>query len=64
MSNANPSSKIIYYALIVELQMRGSPHLHALIWTSDCPKLTSEKRQANTEFVDKHYQAFSYEQGC
>ena len=26
--------------------MRGSPHLHALIWTEDCPKLTSETKEA------------------
>ena len=58
MSNANPIGKIIYYALRIELQMRGSAHLHALIWTSDCPKLTSENSQAYREFVDKHVQAY------
>ena len=57
MSNANPIGKIIYYALRIEFQMRGSPHLHALIWTSDCPRLTSENKQAYIEFVDKHIQA-------
>ena len=54
MSNANPIGKILYYALRIEFQMRGSPHLHALIWTSDCPKLISENSQAYREFVDKH----------
>ena len=38
--------------------MRGSPHLHALIWTSDCPKLTSENKQAYVEFIDNHVQAY------
>ena len=38
--------------------MRGSPHLHVLIWTSDFPKLTSDNSQAYTEFVDKHVQAY------
>ena len=57
MSNAKPIGKIIYYALRIEFQMRGSPHLHALIWTSDCPRLTSENRQAYIEFIDKHVQA-------
>ena len=33
LTNANPIGKIIYYALRIEFQMRGSPHLHALIWT-------------------------------
>ena len=31
LSNANPIGKIVYYALRIEFQMRGSPHLHALI---------------------------------
>ena len=58
MTNANPIGKIIYYALRIEFQMRGSPHLHALIWTSDCPKLTHDNIQAYTEFVDNHVQAY------
>ena len=57
MTNASPIGKIIYYALRIEFQMRGSPHLHALIWTSDCPTLTDGNIQAYTEFVDKHVQA-------
>ena len=58
MSRANPIGKIIYYALRIEFQMRGSPHLHALIWTSDCPDLTHDNIQHYTEFVDKHVQAY------
>ena len=58
MKNANPIGKIIYYALRIEFQMRGSPHLHALIWTSDCPTLTDDNIEAYTEFVDKHVQAY------
>lgn len=46
LSKANPIGKIVYYALHIEFQMRGSPHLHALIWTSDCPKLTDDNKQA------------------
>lgn len=38
--------------------MRGSPHLHALIWTSDCPKLTHENKQDYIEFIDKHVHAY------
>ena len=58
MSNVNPIGKIVYYTLRIEFQMRGSPHLHALIWTPDCPKLTSGNSQAYTEYVDKHAQAY------
>ena len=57
LSQSNPIGKITYYALRIEFQMRGSPHLHALIWTSDCPKLTSENKEAYIEFIDKHVQA-------
>ena len=57
LSNINPIGKISYYALRIEFQMRGSPHLHALIWTSDCPKLRSESKDAYIQYVDKHVQA-------
>ena len=56
LSQSNPIGKIIYYALRVEFQMRGSPHLHALIWTSDCPKLTSDNKDAYIKFIDNHVQ--------
>ena len=57
LSQSNPIGKITYYALRIEFQMRGSPHLHALIWTADCPKLTSENKDAYIEFIDKHVQS-------
>ena len=57
LNQSNPIGKITYYALRIEFQMRGSPHLHALIWTSDCPKLTSESKDDYVEFIDKHVQA-------
>ena len=34
------TGKVVCYALHIEFQMRGPPHLHTLIWTDDCPKLT------------------------
>ena len=55
LSNANPIGKIVYYALRIEFQMRGSPYLHALIWTSDCPDLTNDTKEA---YIDKHVQAY------
>ena len=48
----------MYYALRIEFQMRGSPHLHTLIWAEDCPKLASETKEACIEFIDKHVQAY------
>ena len=49
---------MIYYALRIEFQMRGYPHSHALIWTSDCPKLRPDNKEAYVEFIDKHVQAY------
>ena len=57
LTNANPIGKIVYYALRIEFQMRGSPHLHALIWTSDCPELTHDTKEAYIHFIDEHVQA-------
>ena len=58
LSNANPIGKIVYYAFRIEFQMRGSPHLHASIWTSDCTKLTSDNKQAYIDFIDENVQAY------
>ncbi len=38
--------------------MRGSPHLHALIWTSDCPELTNDTKDACIDYIDQHVQAY------
>ncbi len=58
LTNTNPIGKIIYYALRIEFQMRGSPHLHALIWTSDCPELTNDTKDAYIDYIDQHLQAY------
>ena len=58
LTNANPIGKIVYYALRIEFQMRGSPHLHALIWTSDCPKLTNDTKDEYIAYIDQHVQAY------
>ena len=33
--------KVKHYAIRVEFQVRGSPHIHCLIWVEDAPKLES-----------------------
>lgn len=58
LSKVNPIGKIIYYAFRIEFQMRGSPHLHSLIWTSDCPKPTHDNKQAYIDYIDQHVQAY------
>ena len=58
LTNANPIGKIVYYALRIEFQMRGSQHLHALLWTSDCPKLTNDTQDAFIDYIDRNVQAY------
>ena len=54
LSSVNPIGKIIYYAIRVEFQRRGSLHAHCLLWTSDCPQLTEDNIQDYTDFIDQH----------
>ena len=56
LSNAKPIGKIVYYALRIEFQMRGSPHLHSLVWTSDCPELKDGSEEAYIRYIDDHVQ--------
>ena len=56
LSNSQPIGKILYYALRIEFQMRGSPHLHSLIWTSDCPELKDGSEEAYIRYIDEHVQ--------
>ena len=57
LSQSNPIGKVMYYALRIEFQMRGSPHLHALILKTDCLKLIYETENAYLEFIDEHVHA-------
>jgi len=58
LTNVNPIGKRVHYVHRIEFQMRGSPHLHALIWTSDCPKLTHDTKEAYINYIDQHVQAY------
>ena len=44
--------KVIHYAIRVEFQVRGSPHIHSLIWVENAPKLSSENITEYANFVD------------
>ena len=39
-----PLGKTKYYALRIEFQERGSPHVHSFIWVFDAPNIQDEKR--------------------
>ena len=44
--------KVLYYAIRVEFQARGSPHVHCLLWTSDMPQLNKETKDEYVNFID------------
>ena len=45
--------KIKYYAIRVEFQVRGSPHVHCLLWAENVPKLTSSTEEEYIQHIDK-----------
>ena len=47
-----PLGKLSYYAIRVEFQFRGSPHIHSFLWVIGAPKLTKENKQEYISFVD------------
>ncbi|XP_066928764.1 uncharacterized protein [Clytia hemisphaerica] len=48
-----PLGKTTYYAIRVEFQVRGSPHIHSFLWILNAPKLTLETKTEYIEFIDK-----------
>ena len=47
-----PLGKTKYYAIRVEFQVRGSPHIHSFIWVENAPKLTEQNIEEYTNWVD------------
>ncbi|XP_066926174.1 uncharacterized protein [Clytia hemisphaerica] len=48
-----PLDKTTYYAIRVEFQVRGSPHIHSFLWILNAPILTAATKIEYTEFIDK-----------
>ena len=44
-----PLGKMKYYAVHIEFQERGSPHIHSFIWILSAPNV--EKKTAYIEFI-------------
>ena len=40
-----PLGKVNYYAIRVEFQFRGSPHIHSFLWVLNAPKLTNDTKE-------------------
>ena len=47
-----PLDKTSYYAIRVEFQIRGSLHIHSLIWILNAPKLSKETKDEYIQWVD------------
>ena len=49
--------KILYDAIRIEFQFRGSPHAHCFIWIKECPILNEENIGDFIRLIDKHVSA-------
>ena len=53
-----PLGKVTYYAIRVEFQVRGSPHIHSLLWVLNAPILTKDNIDEYIRFVDAIIRAY------
>ena len=52
MADGGPLRKTKYYATRIEFKVRGSPHVHPLIWILNSPVLTKFNVNESTQWVD------------
>ncbi|XP_057292445.1 uncharacterized protein LOC130621150 [Hydractinia symbiolongicarpus] len=57
LHKSSPIGQVANYAIKVEFQFRGSPHIHAFLWLLDSPTLTNETTDSYTSFVDNTIRA-------
>ena len=53
-----PLGKVTYYAIRVEFQVRGSPHIHSLLWVLNAPVLSEDNIDEYVRFVDAVIKAY------
>ena len=53
-----PLGKVVYHAIRVEFQVRGSPHIHSFLWVLNAPILTNENIEEYVLFVDAVVKAY------
>jgi hypothetical protein len=53
-SEHKPIGTVTDYFYRVEYQQRGAPHIHAIFWCTDSPKIGTDSDKTVTEFVDKY----------
>ena len=51
---SHPIGEIIDFFYKIEFQMRGSPHVHMLLWIKDAPKIGQNDVKKILEFIDNH----------
>ena len=54
LSAAHPLGHITDYLIKIEFQMRGSLHVHCLLWVKDAPKIDKHPDDIVCPFIDKY----------
>ena len=57
LSGANPLGEISDHVIKIEFQMRGTPHVHCLLWVKDAPKIGRDPNNVVCAFIDKYITA-------
>ena len=57
LSDAHPLGHITDYVIKIEFQMRGSPHVHCLLWVKDAPKIDKDPDDIVCTFINKYITA-------
>lgn len=52
-----PLGKTQYYAIRVEFQVRGSPHIHSFLWTKDTPSLNNDNKEIYIQHINNKISA-------
>lgn len=53
-SPAVPIGRVTDMFYRIEFQVRGSPHIHALFWVEDAPKLGKDSDEAVCDFINRY----------
>ena len=54
LSDSDPIGNILEYVIKIEFQMRGSLHVHCLLWVKDSPKINEDPDEVVCQFIDKY----------
>jgi hypothetical protein len=53
-SGAHPVGTVVDYFYRIEFQQRGWPHIHALFWVKDAPRIDHSRDSEVVEFIDRY----------